>query len=372
MPPPPPEPGSLAATLMGASAPAQDTAEPSSEDDESVPPPGMHLHSKPPPKPAGYVSERPQTAAVSAQPRPVQSSTPPAAMTISRPAPAMDLRADTAFSNQLRKSRLPLVLWVIALGVAGFIGWAAAGAANERKLQAAATAASAAVRSAREAAVAETKAAIPPMPAYLDLSQPAGVRPIIEIIKTEPGKRTRAEAVALGRQWQEKRFDEYNRFSAELRRSPQKLDDSKARTQALEFVHDRATSRVMLELLSELPSPRALDVLYEVWIGSKDRNETTQLAEALLLAKDVRKRASGALDMALLLRDKPTDCVEIQRLVEQAIREGDRRSSNQLVTTAARQNCGPGGDKDCVTCLGDPKDMRKAIRATAARPEPVQ
>ena len=178
--------------------------------------------------------------------------------------------------------------------------------------------------------------------------------------------------MALGRQWQEKRFDDYNRFSAELRRSPQKLDDSKARTQALEFVHDRSTSRVMLELLSELPSPRALDILYEVWIGSKDRNETTQLAEALLLAKDVRKRASGALDMALLLRDKPTDCGEIQRLVEQAIREGDRRSSNQLVTTAARQNCGPNGDKDCVTCLGDPKDMRKAIRATAARPEPVQ
>ncbi|HEY5960002.1 MAG TPA: hypothetical protein VIV60_25790, partial [Polyangiaceae bacterium] len=121
----------------------------------------------------------------------------------------------------------------------------------------------------------------------------------------------------------------------------------------------------------ELASPKALDVLYAVWIGSKDRNETTQLAEALLLAQDVRKHASGALELALALREKPTACDEIQRLVERAIREGDRRSANQLVATAARQNCGPNGSEDCVKCLSDVKGMRRAIRASAARADPV-
>lgn len=359
-----PEPEAVALEQLGAEVPrdADESVpeDPGVTDVEPIPPPGMHLRSKPPPKPAGYVSERLQVAA---QPL----SAPPATVTSSRPAPA----PDAAFGQQLRRSKLPAVLWLLSLGVAGILGWLAAGTVNEKKLAAAQASAAAAVQNARAAAIAETKAAIPPPPAHFDLSQPAGVRSIIEVIKTEPGQRTRLEALALGRYWQDKHFEEFTRFSAELRQSPQKLDDQKTRLVALGFVGDRATSRPMLELLSELQSPRALDILYEAWIGSKDRNMTTQLAEALLLAKEVRKRASGALELALALREKPTDCGELQRLVERAIREGDRRSSNQLVMTAARQNCGPSGDKDCVMCLTDPKDMRKAIRASAARLEPV-
>jgi hypothetical protein len=108
-----------------------------------------------------------------------------------------------------------------------------------------------------------------------------------------------------------------------------------------------------------------------MWVGGKYRNETTQLAEALLLSKDVRPRVSGALAIALALREKPTNCAEIKQLVEKSIREGDRRSANQLVTTSARQNCGPSGDAACIKCLDDVKDMRRAIRAAAARLDPV-
>ena len=338
---------------------------------EPVPLPGIRLRSKPPPKPAGYSSEPAMaaTALLPAELPTVPYTALPVAKSTSCSMPPMT--NEVGRDQRLPKSKVPAVLWILSLGVAGFVGWAAAGSVSDRKLAAAAASASAAVHTAREAAIAETQAAIPPLPAYFDLSMPSGVRPMLEIVKAEPGKRTRAEAVALGRQWQDKRFEEYARFSAELRKNPQKLDDPKARTLALEFVRDRSTSRAMLEILSDLPSAHALDLLYEVWIGSKDRNETTQFAEALLLAKDVRKRASGPLELGLALREKPTDCSEIRKLVEQAIRDGDRRASNQLVTTAARQNCGPNGDRDCVKCLADPKDMRKAIRATAARPDPV-
>jgi hypothetical protein len=338
-------------------------------DEDSSPRPGLALHSTPPPKPAGYASERPRAASGSTARLPGFVSTPLPTGSSSRPAPRIE--PDLAFPDRLRKSKLPPVLWVCSVLAAFFGGWAASGPSHEKKLDAAAASASVAVQAARAATFAESQAAIPPLPAYLDLSQPSGVRSIIEIIKTEPGNRTRIEAVALGRQWQDKRFEEFTKFSAELRRNPQRLDESKVRAQALEFARDRSTSRVTLELLSDLPSPRALDLLHEVWTGSKDRTETTQLAEALLLAKDVRKRASGALEIALALRERPTACNDIQQLVERAIREGDRRSANLLVTTAARKNCGPSATDDCIKCLADVKAMRKAIRASATRPDPV-
>jgi hypothetical protein len=263
------------------------------------------------------------------------------------------------------------VAWGASAVAAIACGWFIAGSLHSKRLAAVSASAASAIDAARAAGFEDATAKAPRIPAQFDLSRPEGLRPLAEIIKSEPAKRSRLEAVALGRQWQERRFDEYNRFATELRAAPQKLEESKTRSVALDFVRDRLTSRAMLELLSEMATPRALDLLYEVWIGSKDRNETTQLAEALLLVPEVRQHASGALELALALRDKPTSCEEIQKLVDRAIREGDRRSAHQLVTTSARQNCGPDGSRDCVKCLSEVKDMRRAIRASAARPDPV-
>jgi hypothetical protein len=230
----------------------------------------------------------------------------------------------------------------------------------------------AAVEAARAEAYAQAKAEQPSLPLAFDLAVPKGAKPVDEMLTVEPGARTRVDAVALGRHWSKERFDALGKLSEGLRKSPQQLDDKKVVAEVMRFMTDRSTSRVVLEVLAEVATPRALDLLYEIWIGSKERNETTQLAEALLLAKDVRTRASAALNLCLNLREKPTQCEQVSQLVQTAIREGDRRAAMLLVNTGARVNCGPAGDQECIKCLAEPKDLRKAVHASVARPDPVQ
>jgi hypothetical protein len=225
----------------------------------------------------------------------------------------------------------------------------------------------AAVQSARVQAFTEAKDAVPPLPWVFDLSAPPGAKPINVATQAEPSARSRLDAVALGRNWAKLRFDAVTMFNNELKQSPQKLEDKKVRAEVVTYVADRATSRVVLEALAEVGSPRALDLLYEIWIGSKERNDTTQLAEALLLASDVRKKASDALELALALREKPTQCDKINRLVDTAIRVGDRRSAMPLVNTSSRVNCGPAGAK--------PSGSRQRVTSRCRKglgPEPEQ
>jgi hypothetical protein len=210
----------------------------------------------------------------------------------------------------------------------------------------------------------------PPMPGA-DLGVPPGTRPTSELSKLDSGKRTRLDAVALGRQWSKDHLGELDRLARDLEKNPAGLEDPSVRDKLRAFVQDRLTSRAALERLADMKSPRALDLLYEIWTGPKDRTETTQLAEALLLAKDVRPRASPALEVALALREKPTDCGVIRQLVDRAEHDADRRAAMLLVATGARKNCGEGGDTSCRKCLPDAEHLRKAIQAAAARPEPT-
>jgi hypothetical protein len=266
----------------------------------------------------------------------------------------------------------PLVLGVglFAVTLAFALGVSVGRPSQHSKAQAQAQL-QAAVDAAKSQALIEAKASLPKPLEVFDLSPPDGTKPISTILQADTASRSRLDAVALGRHWSKIRYDAVTAFTQELKRSPQKISERKVQLEALNYVSDRMVSRVVLETLAEVGHPRALDLLYEIWIGSKVRNDTTQLAEALLLAKDVRHRASTALELALALREKPTSCEDIVRYVEMAIREGDRRAVMPLVTTSQRVNCGSSGDQECIKCLADPKDMRKAIRLAATRGEPV-
>jgi hypothetical protein len=123
--------------------------------------------------------------------------------------------------------------------------------------------------------------------------------------------------------------------------------------------------------LANLDAPRALDLLYKIWTGSKDRTETTRLAESLLLAKDVRPRVSPSLEVALSLRDKPTACLVVRQLVERALTDADRRSAMLLVGLGAQQNCGDQQSMECPKCSEDSKLLRRATKEAAARPDPI-
>ena len=286
-----------------------------------------------------------------------------------RPAVSVEPGRETMelFSTSLRRrSPLRFLLWAGSVIAAFGVGMVVSGAA-EREALPAGSAASIAPAPPSASANRPVEAPVPGS----DLSFPPGKQSIDELSKLDPSQRTRLEAVALGRHWSRDHLAELDRLGRDLEKNPAGLDDPSVREKLREFTRDRVTSRPALERLAEIKSPRALDLLYEVWTGSKDRNETTQLAEALLLAKDVRARASPALEIALALRDKPTDCAVIRQLVERAVRDADRRSAMLLVATGARKNCGAQGDGNCRKCLADAEHLRKAIQEAAARPEPT-
>jgi hypothetical protein len=260
----------------------------------------------------------------------------------------------------------PVAIWGISLVLVFMLGMSFGGRSDS---------------SARtRAAVAPVQSSAPLSPgirtetpsAMFDLSTPAGANPVDEILRSPPGERSRADAVALGRHWSRERFEALRTLCDSIRADPRKLEEATAVSSVLRFAADPATSRAILETLAEVGTFRSLDLLYEIWIGPKERTDTTQLAEALLLSKDCRPKVSSALALCLELRDKPTRCEDVDRLVKTALHAGDRRAAMLLVNLGSRRNCGPSGDMDCVKCLDAPKDMRRSVHASVARPDPIK
>jgi hypothetical protein len=138
----------------------------------------------------------------------------------------------------------------------------------------------------------------------------------------------------------------------------------------VKFAQTPETSREALTAMASLPGPIAADLLYEVWTGTAERSGATELAQALLLGKDVRPRASPALAVALDLREAES-CEESKKLLARAAETGDKRSFAPLSRLMRRTGCGPGKKQDCYPCLRDQDELlKKAMQAVKFRREP--
>jgi hypothetical protein len=146
--------------------------------------------------------------------------------------------------------------------------------------------------------------------------------------------------------------------------------DSHVVLELIKFAQAPETSREALSAMAALPGPIAADLLYEVWTGTAERSFATELAQALLLGRDVRPRASPALAVALDLREAE-GCEDSARIVSRAAEVGDKRSFAPLSRLLRRTGCGPGKKQDCYPCLRDKDEqLRKAMAAVKLRHEP--
>lgn len=138
----------------------------------------------------------------------------------------------------------------------------------------------------------------------------------------------------------------------------------------LKFAQTPETTREALSAMAALPGPIAADLLYEVWTGTAERSGATELAQALLLGRDVRQRASPALAVALDLREAEA-CEDSAKILERAEQAGDKRSFAPLSRLLRRTGCGPGKKQDCYPCMRDKDELlRKALAAVKLRREP--
>lgn len=184
-----------------------------------------------------------------------------------------------------------------------------------------------------------------------------------------PDERTAAEAVALARGRSAALRASWREFMEGLEQAPSDLADKAKRKQLEEFARNRELSTETLEAVARLGTEEAVDFLYEIWVGTPKRTDTTQLAEELVMSKDLRKKASPALGVALDLRsvDKDGPCAETKKLVFQAEKVGDVRSLHLLGRLGNKRGCGTSGRDDCYACLRKPDVLKDAIQSVRKR-----
>ncbi|HXK16571.1 MAG TPA: hypothetical protein VNG33_02110 [Polyangiaceae bacterium] len=157
---------------------------------------------------------------------------------------------------------------------------------------------------------------------------------------------------------------------AKIEASPAALQDKAVQAQLLHFVGDGETARDALSALAAGPAPLGPDLLYEVWTGTTQRTDATDLARALVYSTDVRPKASAALSVALQLRVAES-CESYKAILPKALKDGDRRALHLLVKLNAKRGCGPKKTDDCYACLRDDADeLTATINAVKSRRAP--
>jgi hypothetical protein len=154
-----------------------------------------------------------------------------------------------------------------------------------------------------------------------------------------------------------------------LSADPGLAKDKKVIADLLRFAHGRETSQDALATMAAVPGPLSADLIYEVWTGTAQRSNATELARAILLGKDVRAKASPALSVALDLREATT-CEENLALLSRAIEKGDKRALVPINRLGRRDGCGPNKKKDCYPCLREGDLWKRAFNAVRTRREP--
>lgn len=219
-------------------------------------------------------------------------------------------------------------------------------------------------------AMASASAAPPPEPepppkTQTELAVEGDEAAIKALEAKTPRERTAAETLALFRSEpavKDKKLQEMAR-KIKLVKAFGESEDTKKKIMG--FVQDDYFSVRALEILAELPGPIGPDYLYKVsTMGGRSYKETRQLAEDLLLSKDVYEKASDALKITLELQAtvsaEEKDCSKALKNLKTAQADADQRIFRWINKLNSKRGCGSTKLEDCWKCLRD-KDNKKAL-----------
>ncbi len=152
------------------------------------------------------------------------------------------------------------------------------------------------------------------------------------------------------------------------------LDAALAKDQSL-LIHVREAARSKdgasdaVALAAKRLGPAGADILYDVWVATRAKTPTTQLAKELVYSAELRKQASPALNIVLDLRDSET-CQDIKDLLPRTTLKGDARSLRVLMPLLDKTGCGERKKGDCWECLREDSSLEDAVAAVRARQVP--
>jgi hypothetical protein len=312
------------------------------------------------------------------------SSPAPLPVTVERPEPLRDVALGlsetpaptfvTAVTQRVRFAGGEIPLWnllspvvlLVALAAA-FIGAAVAGPSEPR-----ASAGSEPVASASGPGTAPPAAAPLADPTKLGRLERAvlGDEAALKELEAKPSsEQTFEEAVALAQGLGAREQRGARELRDRLARDPGLAKDAKILADLRRYVDNPQTAPDALAAMAQLPGPLGADMLYEIWTGTVGRTAATELAQTLVLSKNVQEKASPALKAALDLRAAES-CDAAKGVLSQAAEHGDRRCLSLLTKLNRRFGCGPGKRQDCYPCLREGDDLERAIKAVRARREP--
>jgi hypothetical protein len=207
----------------------------------------------------------------------------------------------------------------------------------------------------------------------LDLAA-AGDAEAMKRIEDKPANaRTVDETIALASGRAVQRRAALGDLAKDLRQDPALAENPDVTKRLREASQDQETARDALRIIASLPAPRSVDLLYDLWVGTRERTPTTMLAEELVYTKELREKASPALAVALDLREATT-CEQVKPLLPRAIEHADRRSVRLLGRLTVRHGCGPNKAGDCYECLRSDDAgvdvIQDALKAARGRVEP--
>jgi hypothetical protein len=187
--------------------------------------------------------------------------------------------------------------------------------------------------------------------------------------KKKPEELGAEEALSMASAKEQNAREDVRALVGRLAADPGLAKDPAVVSSLLAFTHNPQTARDALAAIARLPGPLSADLLYEVWTGTAERSDATELARALLLGRDVRPKASPALSVALELREAES-CEDNAKLLPRATDLGDKRSLSPISRLLRKTGCGPGKRQDCYPCLREGDALKNALIAVKKRREP--
>jgi hypothetical protein len=203
----------------------------------------------------------------------------------------------------------------------------------------------------------------------LDRARSGDERAIGVLEHQRPEDRGTEEALALAAGKVAQEISSVSKLRTRLASDPGLAKDPKVIADLRRLAQEPDTSRDALAAMAALPGPISADLLYDAWTSTPERSTTTELAQALLMGRDVRPKASPALAIALDLRQAET-CEANAKILERAVDVGDKRSFAPITRLLRRNGCGPTKHDDCYVCLREGDLLKRALTAVKMRREP--
>jgi hypothetical protein len=356
-----------------------------------VQPPQLAAAPLPKPAPPLPAAVAPALAPASVPPSRQVSVPPPAVLSSFEPLPKATsvasfvpaLSLGEALRSRVRVVGAELPLWgvlvpvfaltaVVSALAAGLLGTAA-----PERTRAGASASAAAEAPAVAAAATQTTApkqgdpspAARPGASLVERAKSGEGSALAALEQKKPGERSAEEALGLAAGKMVQAATDAGRLRARLAADPGLAKDPKVIADLRKFAQDPETSRDALAAMAALPGALSADLLYEAWTSTAERSETTELAQALLMSRDVRPKASPALAIALDIREAET-CEANAKLLPRAIEVGDKRAFAPLSRLLRHNGCGPSKRDDCYACIREGDLLKRALTTVKLRREP--